>query len=465
MAFIRKRGKNISVVYKVTDDDGTVHQKSETYHTHAEANKRLKEIEYKMSVGKFEVPNCATLGELLMEYVKIYGHDKWALTTYDGNLATINNYIIPTIGETKINKIDTRFLEKYYQTLLDTPAIKSTRNLDGTGTISTATVNEIHKILRSCFRQAKKWNMMEKNPAEDATVPKHKKEKRAIWTAEMLMQALEACENKWLKVAFHLSFTATLRLGEVLGLTWDCVDISEEAIRENRTCISINKEVERVSRQAIDELRSKDVILIFPTIKKDNKTVRVLKTPKTESSIRKVFIPKSVALLLIELKKEQDEIIEALGSEYQNYNLVMATTFGLPIGDSYLRCEMNKIIDKLGLPKVVFHSIRHTSVTYKLKLSGGDIKAVQGDSGHSQADMVTEVYGHIIDEDRRKNAELMEDAFYSGKNGNPDMRDQEQIKNTVAVPEGVDSELLMKVLANPDMAALLTSLAKTMGTK
>lgn len=51
------------------------------------------------------------------------------------------------------------------------------------------------------------------------------------------------------------------------------------------------------------------------------------------------------------------------------------------------------------------------SMTYKLKLSGGDIKAVQGDSGYAQADMVTEVYGHIIDEDRRKNAEMMENAF------------------------------------------------------
>lgn len=35
-------------------------------------------------------------------------------------------------------------------------------------------------------------------------------------------------------------------------------------------------------------------------------------------------------------------------------------------------------------------------------------QSVQGDSGHAQADMVTEFYGHIIDEDRRKNAELME---------------------------------------------------------
>ena len=111
---------------------------------------------------------------------------------------------------------------------------------------------------------------------------------------------------------------------------------------------------------------------------------------------------------------------------------------------------------------VVFHSLRHTSVTYKLKLSGGDIKAVQGDSGHAQADMVTEVYGHILDEDRRKNAELMENAFYNKENLNPQMKAQDEGNSTITVPDGVDAELLMKVLGNPEMAALLTSLAKTM---
>lgn len=180
------------------------------------------------------------------------------------------------------------------------------------------------------------------------------------------------------------------------------------------------------------------------------------------SRFSKVYIPRYVAQCLADLKKEQYEIIEALGSEYQNYNLVMATTFGLPIGDSYLRDQMQRIIDKLGLPDVVFHSLRHTSVTYKLKLSGGDIKAVQGDSGHAQADMVTEVYGHIIDEDRRKNAELMENAFYNKENLKPEMRGPELNNKKPVVTEGADAELLMKVLNNPEMATLLTSLAKTM---
>ena len=48
------------------------------------------------------------------------------------------------------------------------------------------------------------------------------------------------------------------------------------------------------------------------------------------------------------------------------------------------------------------------SLSYKLKLNGGDIKSVQGDSGHAQVKMVTDVYSHILDDDRRNNAKISE---------------------------------------------------------
>lgn len=148
-----------------------------------------------------------------------------------------------------------------------------------------------------------------------------------------------------------------------------------------------------------------------------------------------------------------------------DYNLVMATTYGLPLGNGVIRNSFNKLIKEHNLPQVVFHSLRHTSVTYKLKLNGGDIKAVQGDSGHSQINMVTDVYSHIIDDDRRRNAEMFEEAFYGRKDLDPQFRKNESGENIMTVPEGVDAELLAKVLANPEMAVLLTSLAKTMSGK
>ena len=68
--------------------------------------------------------------------------------------------------------------------------------------------------------------------------------------------------------------------------------------------------------------------------------------------------------------------------------------------------------------------------------------------------------GDILDEDRKRNAELFEEAFYGKKNLNPQMIDAGTEK-MITVPDGVDAETLMKVLGNPEMVALLSSLAKT----
>lgn len=56
----------------------------------------------------------------------------------------------------------------------------------------------------------------------------------------------------------------------------------------------------------------------------------------------------------------------------------------------------------------------------------------------------------------------MENAFYNKEKLNPQMKEDKDDSKKIEVPDGVDAELLMKVLANPEMAALLNSLAKTM---
>ncbi len=97
------------------------------------------------------------------------------------------------------------------------------------------------------------------------------------------------------------------------------------------------------------------------------------------------------------------------------------------------------------------------SITYKLKINGGDMKSVQGDSGQAQVKMVADVYSHIIDDDRRLNAERMEAAFYSGRQATP-----EPVQPATTESSADDKELLLKLLQNPEMAALLKSLAKTL---
>lgn len=454
MASIVKRSSKYYVVYQYKDERGEHKQKWESYSTQAEANARKKEIEYKVNVGTFIIPQCNTLADLLKEYVALYGKNNWAMSTYASNEGLINNYILPYLGDMKVKDITSRVLEKYYQQLVDMKPVpnpltgKSSRETVGTGTVRC-----VHKLLRCCFGQAVRWEIIEKNPAINAMVPKHKKQEREIWTAETLLQATELCKDKRLKLSINLAFACSLRMGELLGLTWDCVDISEEAIRTGYASISVNKELQRVKKSAMNDLENKDVLRVFPSKSSRTTTVMVLKTPKTEGSVRKVFLPKTVAEMLIEWKKEQDYSKEVLGSEYQDYNLVIAGPLGSPVEGSLIEAGFIKLINENNLPKVVFHSLRHSSITYKLKLNGGDIKAVQGDSGHSQTSMVTEVYSHILDDDRRKNAELFERNFYGGKDAT----------GTNSSDSGSsDMASLMRLLKNPETMDLLKQLVKAM---
>jgi hypothetical protein len=116
--------------------------------------------------------------------------------------------------------------------------------------------------------------------------------------------------------------------------------------------------------------------------------------------------------MLVNWKQEQDELKELLGKEYHDFNLVVSLPNGRPLEGQVISRSFKRLIRKHDLPDVVFHSLRHTSTTYKLKLNRGDMKAVQGDTGHSQLKMIADVYSHILDEDRRNNAARFEEAFY-----------------------------------------------------
>lgn len=466
MASVAARNNRFYVIYSYTDEQGNRRQKWETFKTLPEANTRKAEIEYSQQLGTFTIPSCTTLSELLSEYVSLYGKTKWSISAYSSNTSLIQHYIEPYLGSIKLKEITARSLEKYYQALLKTPAVRKMtdrKSKKTTSTVTPSTVRKVHNLLRSAFNQAEKWDLIEKNPARYATVPKSEPKEREIWDAPTLFKAIECCEDTRLKLCLNLAFACSLRIGELLGLTWDCVDISEESIMTGKASIFVNKELQRVSKKVMNTLDSKDIIATFPEQGPRNKTLLVLKKPKTLSSMRKVFLPKSVAEMLVAWKMEQDSLIDALGSEYMDYKLVIAASNGFPTEASRIRKAMKDLINDNDLPPVVFHSLRHSSITYKLKLNGGDIKAVQGDSGHAQAQMVTDQYSHILDENRRQNAQLIERAFYQGK-GIDDAEHEQKATASVSeqvVASGIDVAQLMRILGDPEMAKVLKILSKT----
>ena len=155
-------------------------------------------------------------------------------------------------------------------------------------------------------------------------------------------------------------------------------------------------------------LNHRDVLYEFPPVLPEEKTVLVLKSPKTASSNQKVYLPKTLMEILYEFYRSRNRV----GAPSVFPDLIFCYEDGRPIQETTLTKYFHIALERTGLPKVPFHSLRHSSITYKLALSGGDIKAVQGDSGHAQADMITERYGHILEESHRNTSQRFEELFY-----------------------------------------------------
>lgn len=448
MATVIKRKTKFYVVYYYTDGKGNKKQKWETWGTQKEADKRKTEIDYRQDNHTFIPPSVKTVSDLLYDFVELYGVNKWALSTYSAKKALIDNYVNPFIGDLKLSDVTPKIMDEYYKNLLKVKAVIRNHHTDNGACVSKRNVKEIHKILRCAFNQAKKWGDISVNPVENAILPESKPHRREIWDPDTLLKALKLCKDDMLLLCMNLSFACSLRIGEVTGLTWDCVDIGEKSIAENNASVYIEKELQRVTKDAMQKLENRDIIKIFPPVMAGGNTSLVLKTPKTESSIRRVWLPNTVGMLLGRIKKSQDEIKEALGEEYQDYNLVVALTNGRPVEERLICKAFHKLIVDNDLPLVVFHSLRHTSTTYKLKMSGGDVKAVQGDTGHAEADMVTNVYSHILDGDRRRNAMRMEKTFYQAS--------ETKVTDNLAISAKDQATKIVEMVQNsPELAAQL----------
>lgn len=453
----RKKGQKYEISYRCAGYEKPFYERFDTYEA---AKLRIAQIEYEKSICAFEPPkqsiltpkrnHYVTIGELLDEYVQIYGLKHWGDSYLSTNQHYILHYIKPVIGDVPVKDMTTHDLDLFYDSLQDQPAVVLKGHLKKDQMISPSVILKIHALMRGAFRKAVAWKYITANPAENVTLPKYSCKERASWSASEVKYALAICENPVLKLAMLLALGCSMRIGEILGLTWDCVELSSEALEAETASLSITKELKRCQKSSLEALEKRGrnkTLFVFPTWKQtDCTTALVLKPPKTESSIRTVFLPRTVAMALLDAKKQQDEIKLLLGSDYQDFGLVLAQPNGRPYERRQIERMLDVFIAENGLRKVVFHSLRHSSTSIKLQISRGNIKAVQGDTGHAQARMVTEVYAHTNNEERLLLAQKVDENFF-----------QAPIPEALA-PTGEMQKVLQILSEKPELVKLLAAM-------
>lgn len=418
----RKSGDRYYITYRTRDAKGKAKQhwlpcedRREAYHllddvSAAEQSNRqyVRPQAYASAAGNPVLIGHMTIKEVLERYIDL-GRQHWSPNTLGNARHICADYIVPYIGDVPVAAVTPMMLQDYYNDLPRHKAVQGNHKRDP-GNISARTVREVHKLLRPALDKAVIWGELPNNPTLSLQLPKEDKKIRDQWSEAEVITALNLCNDPQLRAAIAVQFAATTRSGELLGLTWDCVDISDP----NHAVIRIEKSLERVKRQDVIDTGGRGIMLEFPPILggKCNTTMRVLKVPKNSSSVRKVYLSQTAAALLMELQRAQDAEKEAFGDSYRDYNLVFCQLNGEPVEQNYLSKHFKKFLVAHNLRMVDFYSLRHSGATAKLR-GTRNLKAVQGDMGHASPEMLTKIYAAIVDEDRVHNADVIESAVLS----------------------------------------------------
>ena len=119
---------------------------------------------------------------------------------------------------------------------------------------------------------------------------------------------------------------------------------------------------------------------------------------------------------ILERIRSIEEQKAMLGPLYNDYNLLFALSNGNPIDPRLMNRWLKKWLGRHPeLAMITFHGLRHSGTTYKLMISGGDIKAVQGETGDKTAQMVTDRYAHVTESPRKALINKIDSEFYTDK--------------------------------------------------
>ena len=464
MASIMKRGNTYSVRYNYKDHNGKPCKGWETFKTKAEAQERKITVEKELLDGTFLVPDAMTVEEMLYKWIPIQSSKhKWSPKTYTQSVAMVQNLIVPYIGKRKVQDLRTYDIEQFYATLSQTPCGQYVHGEKQELTenqkkrlLSSTSIHEVHTLLKTAFSYAVDWDLIHKSPTP-REAPKINTEERTIWDERTMLAALQTMTDPTLHLAVHLSMILSLRVGEILGLQPGDIDFDAA---DGRGTITVGRSLQRTEKAALEKTDPNQIYHIFPDQREGSSSALVLKKPKTKKSSRTLYLTKPLKeeLLAWLEKLRQDEL--AMDGRYRNCGQLFRLPNGMPVAPEALsKWYRTWRAEHPEFEKIVFHGLRHSSATYQLIESGGNIKAVQGNTGHATTGILMDTYAHTQDKPRLELAEKLEADFYSQDIGSPKSGSVPVKEN---LPDGIQitPEGMLKVVRqmNPEQRREFTRL-------
>lgn len=375
--------------------NGKRRQKSKTFDTKKEANRWLAELNHEINTGAYVEPSDMTLREYIQRWLETYCETHVKTTTQTRYRRGLETHILPELGDTPLQDITPMALDSHYTYLL-TEGRKDGKD----GGLSPTTVrHHIHAPLRRALEIAVQKGLLNQNPAASVQAPQPEDKEMKTLSGPQVQTLLEtARETSRFSSVYHLALLTGMRRGELLGLRWEDVNLSEGRLTVNQTLLQENNGI-------------------------------VFSTPKTKGSRRTLRLAPPAVRVLQEQRKRQDALRQE-ADEWGNEdrNLVFTANNGNPIRPRDLYKDFKRLLKDADLPDMKFHDLRHTTATLLLEQNEHP-KVVQKMLGHESIQTTLDTYSHVSDELQERASERLADAVMGEENEQPEDRRFRKVSN------------------------------------
>ena len=190
---------------------------------------------------------------------------------------------------------------------------------------------------------------------------------------------LEAIRGDRLEALYSVALALGLRQGEALGLSWQDVDMDQGKIRVRVQLQRIGGKLDRVE-------------------------------PKTERSHRTIALPPFAVGVFRDHRVRQLQERLLAGSDWEEWGLLYTTRRGTPLDAKNVTHRFQKLLARVGLPRMRFHDLRHACASLLLA-QGVSMRELMDVLGHDRMATTSDLYVHVADEVRREVATRMETAL------------------------------------------------------
>lgn len=261
-------------------------------------------------------------------------------------------YIIPALGDKRLDRLQTCDVQTWLNTLArtcqccaqgkDAKRSENKRRCCAIGACcrdyaGRRTVQAARNTLRAALNQARmSEELVTRNVASYAKVPTPPRRRRndSAWSVEEAGQFLASAreDDDPLYAAYVLILVNGLRRGEALGLTWSSIDL-------DRAQIEIGWQLQRVRGELIHK-----------------------KLVKAEDLAVGDTVPlPEICVAALKLRREEQEAAgEQAGKRWQRSDLVFTTRWGTPIEPRNFNRSFDARCTKAGIPRIRVHDTRHT---------------------------------------------------------------------------------------------------------